>query len=185
MKRTLLLLCILLTTQLSAQTFNGSGGSISDDNQPNYFTINVSGLSPSLLNASHGLVSVCLSITHTYDSDLNVKLVAPDQTEILLFGGIGGGDDNFTNTCLVGSASNNITSGAAPFTGSFGPMDIMGNVNNGQNGNGTWKLKITDTYAQDAGNLLNWSITFGNNATAPLTVDSTVLPLVLIDTYGQ
>ncbi|MEI6854083.1 MAG: CotH kinase family protein, partial [Bacteroidota bacterium] len=128
---------------------------------------------------------MCLSITHTYDSDLNVKLVAPDQTEILLFGGIGGGDDNFTNTCLVGSATNNITSGTAPFTGSFGPMDIMGNVNNGQNGNGTWKLKITDTYAQDTGSLHNWSITFGNNATAPLTVDSTVLPLVLIDTYGQ
>lgn len=185
MKKTFLLLCILITSQLKAQTYNGSGGSISDDNQPNYFSINVSGLTPSALNATHGLISVCLSITHTYNSDLNVKLVAPDQTEILLFNGVGGGEDNFTNTCLNDNAATSITAGTAPFTGTFKPMDVLGNANNGQNGNGNWKLKITDTYAQDAGTLLNWSVTFGNNATTPLTVDSTLLPLVLINTYGQ
>jgi subtilisin-like proprotein convertase family protein len=184
MKKLLFLLSLLISTQLNSQTYNGTGGSITDDGQPNYFTINVSGLSPTVLNATHGLVSVCLNITHTYDSDLNVKLIAPNQTEILLFSSIGGGDDNFTNTCLNDNAATSIAAGPAPFSGSFKPMDVLGNVNNGQNGNGIWKLKITDNAAQDAGTLLNWSITFGNNATTPLTVDSTVLPLVLIDTYG-
>jgi len=64
-------------------------------------------------------------------------------------------------------------------------MDVMGNVNNGQNGNGQWKLLITDTYPQDAGTLNSCTITFGNNATGPLSVDSSKLALVLIDTYGQ
>ena len=185
MKRILLAFFIFLNLQIIAQTYNGAGGNISDDNQPNYFPITVSGLSPALLNASHGVVGVCVNINHTYDSDLNVKLVAPDQTEILLFSGIGGGDDNFTNTCLYDSASTGIVFGSAPFSGTFQPMDLLGNANNGQNGNGIWKLKITDNAAQDAGTLLNWSITFSANATTPLTVDSTVLPLILIDTYGQ
>ena len=78
MKKFFLIFCLILSAQLKAQTYNGSGGSISDDNQPNYFSITVSGLTPSQLNATHGLISVCLNITHTYDGDLNVKLITPD-----------------------------------------------------------------------------------------------------------
>jgi hypothetical protein len=170
---------------LLAQTYSGVAGPISDDGVTNVFTANVSGLSPATIDTSHGLISVCLNITHTYDSDLDVQLEAPDGTTVLLFSGIGGGDDNFIGTCLSDYAAVAITSGTAPFNGSFQPMDNIGNINNGQNGNGTWKLKITDTYAQDAGTLNSWSITFGNSASGPLTVDSTNLPLVLIDTYGQ
>ena len=168
-----------------SQTYTSSTDSISDDGQVNIFTIPVSALSPAVISPSHGLLSVCLNITHTYDSDLNIQLQAPDGTTILLISGVGGGGHNFTNTCLSDNATQSITAGNAPFTGQFTPMDIMGNVNNGQNGNGQWNLLITDTYAQDAGILNSCSITFGNNATGPLSVDSTKLALVLIDTYGQ
>jgi subtilisin-like proprotein convertase family protein len=145
----------------------------------------VSGLSPAIINGSHGLLSVCLDITHSYNSDLDVKLIAPDGTTVLLFSGIGGGDDNFTGTCLNDSAAIGISNANAPFTGTFIPMDILGNVNNGQNGNGNWTLKITDTYPVDAGTLLNWSLEFGNNPSAPFVMDSSNLPLVLINTNGQ
>ncbi|MEI6764610.1 MAG: proprotein convertase P-domain-containing protein [Bacteroidota bacterium] len=143
------LLCILLlSTSLTgfSQTYTGTGGPITDDGQPNYYIINVSGLSPAIINGSHGLLAVCLDITHSYDSDMDVKLIAPDGTTVMLFSGIGGGDDNFTGTCLNDSAATMISTATAPFTGTFIPMDIMGNVNNGQNGNGNWTLKITDTY---------------------------------------
>ena len=185
MKKILTIFLITLSIHVFAQTYNGTGGAISDNGQPNYFPIIVSGLSPQTLNTSHGLLTVCLNITHTWDSDLDVRLIAPDSTEVLLFSGVGGSDDNFTNTCLNDSASLFISGGTAPFTGTYLPMDILGNVNNGQNGNGKWKLKITDMYPQDAGSLLDWSMTFGSNATGPLTVDSTNLPLIMIDTYGQ
>ncbi len=64
-------------------------------------------------------------------------------------------------------------------------MNTIGNINNGQNGNGNWKLRIVDGYAQDAGNLLNWSITFGSNAPLPHVFTSSNLPIVIINTYSQ
>lgn len=176
---------LLFTTALVAQTFNGTGGAITDDGQNNDFIINVSGLSQPTIDANHGLLQVCLDITHTYDADLEVDLIAPDGTIIGLFSRIGGGDDNFTGTCLEEGAPTPIAMGSAPFTGSFEPMDHLGAVNNGQIGNGNWTLRVRDTWAQDFGTLNNWSITFGPNAPAPITVTSSNLPIIIVETGGQ
>jgi subtilisin-like proprotein convertase family protein len=185
MKKTITLFTLLIGGFLNAQTYTGATGNITDDGQVNDFNLSVTGLSPTVLNASHGLVQVCLDITHTYDSDLNVHLVAPDGTEINLFSGIGGGDDDFTNTCLSQSASTTINTATAPFTGTFKPQETLGNMNNGQNGNGVWKLRIVDTYAADAGILNNWSITFGAGASVPFVFTSSNLPIVIINTGGN
>jgi subtilisin-like proprotein convertase family protein len=185
MKNIVLFLLFTITlAPLGAQTYSGTTGPISDDGVTNVFTSTVAGLSPTTIDTAHGVLNVCLDITHTYDSDLDVQLESPDGTTVLLFSGIGGGDDNFTGTCLSDDAGTTITSGTAPFTGTFIPMDILGNMNNGQNGNGLWKLKITDTYGADAGTLLSWSITFANHVNGPFVMDSTNLPLILINTNG-
>ncbi|MES2515718.1 MAG: CotH kinase family protein [Bacteroidota bacterium] len=176
---------ILFSINLCSQTFSGTGGGISDDGQNNDFTINVNGLAPSALNNTHGLVSVCFNITHTYDSDLNINLIAPDGTNMMLVSGAGGSGNNFTNTCFNQTVTNSIFSGSAPFTGTFKPMNTLGNANNNQNGNGAWKLRIVDTYAQDVGNLLNWSITFGSNAPLPNVFTASDLPIVMINTFSQ
>ena len=66
-------LCFFLTSLNSfSQTFSGTGGATSDDGLNNDFLLNVSGLTPSVLNATDGSVSVCIDITHTWDSDLNI-----------------------------------------------------------------------------------------------------------------
>jgi len=168
-----------------SQTYSGAIGPISDDGLNNDFLLNVSGLTPSTLNGTNGLVSVCINITHTWDSDLNINLIAPDGTDIMLLSYVGGSDDNFTNTCFSQSAATSIVSGTAPFTGTFKPMNTLGNANNGQNGNGTWKLRIVDTYAADMGNLLSWDITFGTGAPLPNLFTSSNLPIVLINTFSQ
>ncbi len=175
---------LLFITLTNSQTFSGTIGTVSDDGQPNDFTATISGLSSNQLNASLGLIQVCLDISHTYDSDLNVYLIAPDGTTINLFSGIGGGDDNFSNTCLNQSATNSINTAVAPFTGTFKPQETIGNCNNNQNGNGVWKLRIIDTYAQDEGIVNSWSITFGSNATTPFVFTSSNLPIVIINTGG-
>ena len=185
MKHLLFLIFLIVSVNLNAQTFSGTGGAISDDGMNNDFLINVSGLTPTVLNGAHGLVSVCVNITHTWDSDLNVNLIAPDGTDIMLLSNVGGSDDNFTNTCFDQSVATSIFSGSAPFTGTYKPMNTLGNANNGQNGNGIWKLRIADTYAQDAGNLLNWSISFGANASVPNVFTASSLPLVVINTFSQ
>lgn len=169
----------------SAQTFTGTGGLIPDNGTVVDFPLNVSGLTPGMLDNSFGLVTVCMNITHTWDADLDVQLVSPGGMAILLFSGVGGSGDDFLNTCLDMSAPNPIGSAGAPFTGSFRPMGMLGNFNNGSNGNGVWKLRITDTYPADQGNLLDWSITFGANPPQPFPFTDSDLPLIVITTNGQ
>ena len=183
-RKLLFLFALFLITTIEAQTFSGTTGTVSDDGQINEFTVAVSGLSSSTLSASLGVIQVCLDITHTYDSDLNIALIAPDGTSVNLFSGIGGGDDNFTNTCLNQSATSSINEGFAPFTGTFKPQETLGNCNNGQNGNGLWKLRIVDTYPTDFGIVTNWSLTFGSGAAIPFVFTSSNLPIVIINTQN-
>ncbi len=185
MKLLFSLILLVFSAGLYAQTFSGGGGAISDDGQNNDFNINVAGLTPATLNATHGLVNVCMNITHTYDSDLNINLIAPDGTDVMLLSYVGGSGNNFTNTCFNQTVTTSIVSGSAPFSGTYKPMNTLGNANNGQNGNGIWKLRIVDTYASDVGNLLNWSITFATNAPLPNIFTSSNLPIVVINTFSQ
>ena len=185
MTKLILSILLFICFNIYSQTFTGTGGAISDDGMNNDFSINVSGLTPTALTGTHGLVSVCLNITHTYDSDLNIDLIAPDGTDIMLLSYVGGSGDNFTNTCFNQTTTVSIVSGSAPFSGTYKPMNTLGNANNGQNGNGVWKLRIVDTYPQDAGNLLNWNITFGASAPLPHLFTASNLPIVVINTFSQ
>jgi subtilisin-like proprotein convertase family protein len=184
MKQIATLLFLFSSFALKSQTYAGITGVISDDGANNDFTCTVSGLSPATIDTNYGLVSVCLTMTHTYDSDMKVSLISPDGTMFNLFTGVGGSGDDFTNTCFSHASTTGIAAGSAPFTGTFKPMEKMGIVNNGQNGNGTWILRCVDMYAVDMGNLLSWSITFGPNAEGPFIFASSNIPIVLIDTYG-
>jgi len=170
-----------------SQTFSGSGGQIPDDGTSIDFIINVSGLTSPLDTINFGLEQVCINATHTWDSDLEISLVAPDGTTVLLTSGNGGSDDDYTNTCFRNDASTPITQGIAPFTGTFRSQGDLSAINNGQNGNGQWKLHILDVYAfADQGNLLGWDITFGTNpATSFLNFTSSNLPIVVINTNSQ
>ncbi len=171
----------------TAQTFSGTIGVINDV-ATNDFPLLVSGLTPSMIDTiGFGLETICLNLTHTYDGDLEISIIAPDGTTKILASGLGGGGQNYTNTCFNVTAPTNITTSAPPFTGTFIPQAYMGMVNNGQNGNGTWILRVRDMAAQDSGNLLSWSITFGNNpATYPyFAFTSSNMPIVIINTNTQ
>ena len=98
-----------------------------------------------------------LRIAHTYDSDLNVYLVSPAGTQVELFTAVGGGGNDFMNTWLDDAAPQAIANGAAPFTGLYKPEGLL-SAFNGQNRNGTWQLRITDTAADDTGQLTAWSL---------------------------
>ncbi|MBP6722421.1 MAG: hypothetical protein KA239_08870, partial [Bacteroidia bacterium] len=104
MKNLFLICCSLLFLgALKAQTFSVTHtDTIPDNNTTVVFDVVVSGL-PSVIDTNFGLETACLNMYHTYCSDMEVQLQAPDGTTILLFSGIGGGDDNFFNTCLEGT----------------------------------------------------------------------------------
>ena len=110
------------------------------------------------------LVSVNINITHTWDGDLCIFLIAPTGDVIDLSTGNGGAGDNYINTTFVGNvASNgNITSGTAPFTGLYGPEGRTNSLtppntfsgapgtygfasfSQGLNADGIWKLYVND-----------------------------------------
>jgi len=170
-----------------SQTFTGGGGAIPDNGTSVDFQLPVSMLNPPVLDTTtFGLESVCITINHTYDADLDVSLVSPDGTIVVLTAGNGGSGHNYTNTCFSSTAANSIVSGSAPFSGTYRPQGQLGRMNNGQQGNGTWILHILDTYPfADQGSVITWSITFGNNPAIPSTFSSSNLPIIKIMTGGQ
>ena len=168
-----------------AQSFSGGGGAITD-NQTLNVPIVVSGLSPATIDtANFGLEQVCINLNHTWDADLTISIVAPDGTAVNLVADAGGNGDNFTNTCFRWDAATAIASGSAPFTGTFKPSGQMGLVNNGQNGNGTWKVRVHDSGNGDQGNVISCSITFGADPATYFAFTSSNLPIVIIQTNGQ
>ena len=96
-------------------------------------------------------------IHHTFDSDLQITIKAPDGTTVPLIDSRGGGGDNFINTVLTDAAGTPIGNGSAPFTGNFRPESPLALLQ-GHQMKGTWTLTVTDTFAQDSGSLNAWSL---------------------------
>ena len=180
----LLLFLGLFSGTISAQTFQGSIGPI-QDNATSTFTCNVSGLNPANIDTTFGIEQICINALHTWDADLDFTLVAPDGTPILLISALGGNGNNFLGTCLNSNASQSIVTQNPPFSGTFKPMTNLSLANNGQVGNGTWTLVVSDNYPQDDGDLLSWNITFGNNPAPIMVFTSSNLPIIKINTNGQ
>ncbi len=103
-------------------------------------------------------VTVLLNVTHTYDGDLTLTLISPSGTPVLLSSGNGGSSDNYTDTLFDDAAATSITAGVAPFTGSYRPEQALSTLA-GQDPNGTWSLRIVDSYGGDIGTLWAWTLT--------------------------
>ncbi len=143
MKIASLIASLLLFSVNYAQTFTGGSGPILDFQTIN-IPLTVTVPQTSINTTTFGVETICLNLTHTYLADITLQIVAPDGTVRNLVSGVGGGDDNMTNTCFNVNATTNISAGTAPFTGTFVPMGQMGAVNNGQNPNGIWYLRVAD-----------------------------------------
>lgn len=116
-------------------------------------TINVSGYTGLLSD-----VNATLNISHTFDSDLIVKLTSPQGTEVTLINQVGGSSHNFTNTTLDDDFSfNPIGSGTGPFSSTYSPSSLL-SAFNGEDPNGVWTLTISDNAPGDTGTLNSWSL---------------------------
>jgi uncharacterized delta-60 repeat protein len=113
-------------------------------------------------------INVTVNISHTWDEDLVVTLVAPGGQEVVLFRNVGVSGDNFSNTTLDDEATTPIASGSAPFAGSYKPDQPLSALD-GTDANGTWTLRIHDEADGDGGSLNGWSISL-EGAGEPSTV---------------
>ncbi|MGZ4033596.1 MAG: CotH kinase family protein [Bacteroidia bacterium] len=186
MKRLITILLLSCTFYCDAQLYTGTGGIILNNGANTYFNMNVSGLSPATLDTTFGVETVSINITHPAVQELFIYLQSPSGTVVELTNGSSCSGANYTNTNFNNSDTFSITTRTAPFSGNFRPVGNLGRFNNGQNGNGTWKLIVHDYLAfVDSGNVVNWSITFGTSPPHPVNFVSSNLPIVIINTYGQ
>jgi len=117
----------------------------------------------SVINITTGVivtdVNVTINITHTWDRDLEVSIISPNGTEVLLVSNEGpGGGPGFVNTVFDQDAVTPIAgSTATPFTGLFIPEEDLSLIN-GEASLGDWTLKIVDLFDGDVGTLDNWSL---------------------------
>ena len=113
-----------------------------------------------------------LIITHTWDSDLYLYLVAPNGQILELSSANGSSGDDFTNTIFSDAGATNITAGTAPFTGTFKPegsltagcsltptVGSFGAIGGGSVvPDGNWTLRVFDNAGGDVGTLTNWTL---------------------------
>ncbi|MFE7270217.1 S8 family serine peptidase [Streptomyces sp. NPDC057623] len=107
-----------------------SAAAIPDNGAAIESSIAVSGRSGNAPSA----LQVGVDITHTYRGDLVIDLVAPDGTSYRLKSSSSDSADNVSTTYTVNASS--------------------------ESANGTWKLRVQDTAAQDTGTLNSWKLTF-------------------------
>jgi subtilisin-like proprotein convertase family protein len=138
---------------------SGTGGSNTSADFT-FSTISVTGIPA---DQTVGDIDVLLALTHSFDFDLVMTLIAPDGRRILLASHRGGTGDNYSNTTFDDQAALSIADGSAPFAGSFRPEQTLAQLA-GMNANGLWTLEINDTEATDIGNLSGWSLTITNSA---------------------
>jgi subtilisin-like proprotein convertase family protein len=180
----LYLIFIVLATQ--GQTYTGGGGLIPDNGSTGNYYLNVLGMTPQNIDTIHGLESVGINIMHPSVGELKIEVISPDGSVILLTESLGGDGDNFTSTYFRDDVEPSIYNGIPPYMGDYRPLENVGYLNNGQNGNGTWTLRILDMApGSNAGTLMNWTLKFSSNPGVPFPFDSTNLPIVMIDTHGQ
>ena len=118
----------------------------------------ISQLQVSGVGRVHNL-TVSINISHTYVADLRITLISPTGKRVTLVANAGGSGDNFTDTVFDDSASRSILEAAAPFTGTFRPVDPLGLLKDDL-ADGTWSLEVSDTAPWDTGVLNRWSLTF-------------------------
>lgn len=113
-------------------------------------------------------ITLTLSISHTFDSDLSVVLISPTGTRVTLFDGVGGAGDNFSNTTFDDRAALSITFGNAPFAGTYRPQQALAAFE-GEAGNGVWHLELSDDVIGDSGKLTAWSMRFSTGEQSAVT----------------
>ncbi len=84
---------------------------------------------------------------------------------------MGGNGSNFTGTTFSDQASTGISSGAAPFSGTYRPKNALADFN-GKSANGTWKLRVADTVSGNTGTLQSWSLSVTTGTTDVWTTTS-------------
>jgi subtilisin-like proprotein convertase family protein len=184
---TLFLLFLMIGTfSTNAQTFSGDSGPIPDNACPTTTPYSVAVTGVGILGTTNILDEVSIDITHTWNSDLQIFLVAPDgTTQLELSTNNGGSGDNYTNTVFRDDAATSITAGTSPFTGTFLPEGGLLSSFSGVDADGVWSLAICDGASGDTGTVNSFDISFAPAPVTPPNCDSTLTATTDVSIAGD
>ena len=101
-------------------------------------------------------ITVNVDVTHTYIGDLIVRIIHPDGATFI---DVYNSDcDNDANFDITFDDEAGALACASPTIGTFAPREALSEFN-GMQAQGDWTILIADFFAQDTGNLNDWSIT--------------------------
>ena len=162
---------VAIIASVAAPSTTVSSGTISVPIPDNATGVATSSLNVAGFSGSIAAVSVNFNITHTWDGDVRVNLVAPNGAIFNLVNVRGGSGDNFVNTTISSTSSTSLATGVSPFTGTFaadaanavGLAPYLSNTTAWSSlystPNGNWTLALSDHASGDVGTLTSWSIT--------------------------
>ncbi|QQX76674.1 MULTISPECIES: T9SS type A sorting domain-containing protein [Aequorivita] len=138
---------------------DGSGNQTADcANAPNLIPVTVS--DAGTIGTDAILENITIDIAHTFTADLDLYLVSPNGTELLLANDLGGGIDDGYNGTMFEDGGADITLATAPF--GVGPYEPMGGTFAaafaGEDITGDWNLKVCDDAGGDTGQVLQFSM---------------------------
>ena len=110
-------------------------------------------------------IDVQVNITRSDDSDLDVFPIAADSTREELLTDVGGSEGDSSSTIFDDEATTPITSGSAPFAGSFQPEGSLSTLD-GKDAQGTWTPEFTDDLGGGDRTLNSRSISVENSASS-------------------
>ncbi|MFT3795612.1 reprolysin-like metallopeptidase [Flavobacterium sp.] len=100
--------------------------------------------------------TIALNISHTWVTDIAVKLISPAGTEIMLVSHECGDNDDIDATFSDNGVPLNCN-GTPVISGTVKPETPLGTLM-GENSSGTWTLEVFDEFPEDGGFINSWSL---------------------------
>jgi subtilisin-like proprotein convertase family protein len=138
--------------------------------------------------SANGTISdanLTVSITHTWNDDIDLSLTSPSIAAQLLWQDCGGSGDNLSATIDQDAAGVSPCPNTGPITGTFQPTNGAGatsvlasgtmNAFDGSMSGGVWTLNVVDDSSICTGTLTAWSLTL--DGTPPLPVELMTLEI--------
>ncbi|WP_298304492.1 proprotein convertase P-domain-containing protein, partial [Flavobacterium sp.] len=132
------------------------------DNNPTGVTTSL--VVPTTCATAAQVATVSVNITHTFNSDIAIYLVAPNGSEIALSLNNGGSGANYNATFQTGGAT--LPTGNTTIVGTFAPQAAFSGLTGGATG--TWSIRVVDNVNLDVGTINSWGVTFAST-TCPVT----------------
>ncbi|MGK2857796.1 MAG: S8 family serine peptidase, partial [Thermoanaerobaculia bacterium] len=106
--------------------------------------------------------STTVGLNHTFVNDLEISLLSPGATNVIVINRTDGGGNNFCQTALddesAGANIQTVLTASAPFTGNFTPNAPL-SAFDGEDPNGIWNLGVVDYFIGDTGSIRSFTLT--------------------------